>query len=205
MALTFYREQKRWAFTHAVLPLAVYIATRDPVLSLLLAYVWESVELLVSLRYKYFREKADDSLIGDPLNATLSILAMFLLDTAFGWAVAFRAEVSIIRRLLCLIALAAPASLIEVGDSTNRRFVHTGVLLYTVFYTAVALAVYVPIFSSVSAGVANSVLTWLLIVNVYALAIAPLALSLEFPPYLRIISVSLLIALLGGILVLSLK
>lgn len=83
--------------SHFLVPAALYFALRDPVASLLLMYVWESVELAVYMifkgRYVMFagrtdtttRETAGDSLLGDPLMGATGIAVFFVADKAFSW------------------------------------------------------------------------------------------------------------------------
>ena len=81
----FYLEQKRWPFAHAISNIALYQATRDPVLSLLLAYVWETLEFLLSLRFKFMKETMGDKMVGDIGVGFLSIWAFWVIDKTFGF------------------------------------------------------------------------------------------------------------------------
>lgn len=194
-AVPFYAEQAGWPFVHAVVPLALYFATRDLELTLLLIYVWESVERVLALFIKYFKESVYDSLIGDPLVGATAAFTFWLLDQATGWDDALRANVSPLRRAACFIVIAALASFIELGST---RVVHVGVLIYTLFYTIVALLFY----GSAPLLVLQSVLAWLIIVHIYALAAAP---RITVPStFLRVFGTELLV-LVGALIALLIK
>ena len=90
----FWLETTAWSLAHYLVYAALYWASRNLLLSLLLMYVWESIELAIYLlagnRYAVFvgtagtteRESVADSLIGDPLIGGLGI-ATFALADAF--------------------------------------------------------------------------------------------------------------------------
>jgi len=98
----FWREDSVYPFVHAVIPAALYFATRNATLSLLLMYVWETLELTLALLVSSstFGESAADALIGDPLVGALGIGALALADVAFGWAPLVRATAPLWLRLL---------------------------------------------------------------------------------------------------------
>jgi len=97
MSESFWLERRAWPLSHFLVPSALYFALRDPVASLLLMYVWESVELAVYMlfrgRYVMFagntdtttRETVADSLLGDPIMGGTGIALFYVADLVFSW------------------------------------------------------------------------------------------------------------------------
>lgn len=93
---SFWMEQRVWPLMHFLTPAALYWATRNAVVSILLIYVWESIEaavyVLAGWRYVTVtkagqpeRELALDSLIGDPIMGALGIAVLAFADFTFHW------------------------------------------------------------------------------------------------------------------------
>lgn len=109
MNSAFWRDNSVYPFVHAVLPAALYFATRNALLSLLLMYVWETIEatLALAISRQTFGESAADSLIGDPLVGTLGIGALALLDAAYGWVDVVKRAAPLWLRLLAFAYVAS--------------------------------------------------------------------------------------------------
>jgi hypothetical protein len=186
----FYKEQTRWAFVHATVPLAIYFATRNIVLTLLLIYVWETIEYILSRFISYLHESVGDSLVGDPVVGSLTVFSFWLLDQATDWDDAI-VDVSGRRRFFCILVLFCVTPLIEIGQRTNLRLCapHVGTLLYALAYAGVVLVFYVPHLGSTPIG--QSVFVWLIIVALLALAAAP---HTDTPSsFQRVVSMELLV------------
>jgi len=163
-ALKFWSEDAAWPLAHYLIPASLYFAIRNPWITLLLAYVWESVEfLLSSLRadkillddeqkapFERLNKKDDnffsepdrsDSLIGDPLQALLSVMTFYFADTFLGWT----PPDGLFSPMLRLGAVAAVTATWIVADYSvrccNRKFRY-GALIYGIIYIGSTLAFY---------------------------------------------------------------
>lgn len=182
----FWKEQTRWPLVHATFSLAIYFLTRDIVLALLLVYVWESIEYVLSRIFPYFKESRGDSVFGDPLVDALSIFAFWILDQATEWDDVLLNNVSSSRRLWCFIVLVPFGLLVEVGQSAQRARCdpHIGSLLFLLAYIGVVLAFFASLFSELPA-LMESVLVWLIFVVFYGLFVIPYFVSPS--PWVRIV------------------
>lgn len=198
----FYKEQTRWPFVHAVVALALYFALRNLVLTFLLLYVWESFEVLIAAAYNYFSEGKTDSLLGDPLIGALSAFAFWILDQTTGWDDVFHDSVGGWRRFLCFALIAVPSALVEKDKSDVRiRRPHIGTLLYTLYYIVVAVIFYIGIFDE-PVAVGQSVLAWLTIVFIYALA-GGAPITIGFPVFMRVFFAEVAVTMTASILFLT--
>jgi hypothetical protein len=184
----FYLEQSSWPFVHAVVPLALYFATRDIVLTLLLIYVWESLEFLLSRVVVWLRESIWDKVIGDPMIGALSVLVFWILDEATGWDDVFRSQVGGTRRFFGFLLVWLPSSLVLLDRrraGVDRWYTPVlGAPLYALVYIGLALAIYSPYLRPFDA-VGQSVLAWLTLVAFYAVLTVP---AVAVPsPFLRVL------------------
>jgi hypothetical protein len=193
----FWREERSWPFSHVVMPLAVYVTTQDITLSLLVIYVWETAEQVLSYANPYFGETRNDSLIGDPLLGASAIFAYAAIGSALGVREPFLAATSVGVRLVALLALGVLTVVLamdeRVVERAERRWLaRCGVPLYTLASVGIILAFYIgPALQS--ASVANALAAWLALQLVYgalATPVAPLAVRTYAALYMRMLVVS---------------
>lgn len=137
----------------------------------------------------YFEEPADDSLIGDIIVGSLSIVNFWLLDQATGWGEAVLSDTTPVFRFFAFAAVALPSVAIELSIF-NTRPVHAGTLLYATVYIAAASIFYF-VFAELSADALKSVFAWLAIVVLNALVAAPYWSALSV--WLRIVLAELIV------------
>ena len=176
---TFYRENTAWPFVHALINAHLYIATRKWTLSLLLMYIWETIEFaVVSQLTKTFAENVDDTLISDPLVGFTIISALWLIDHQTHWDVDFRENVPNYIRAVCFIIVGLLATILSSIDDKSGGIV----LAIGTLYILITLAFYGPyIWSraqevSVAASqsrAAQSVAIWLILIAVITIVAAP--------------------------------
>jgi uncharacterized membrane protein YhaH (DUF805 family) len=148
----FYKENKIWPYVHAVTPLALFVATRDLTLSILLVYVFETAEIIVSFSRPYFKENSPDSLIGDPLNGALTIFAGWLASQGTRSNEIFLHRVSFWTRWGCFGVIGVLASLVAIitcplnKETKDRQRNTIGTAIIAIIYVGVALLFYVPHF-----------------------------------------------------------
>lgn len=199
----FYKEQTSWPFVHAVVFLALYFATRDIVLTLLLIYVWETFEFLLSNVWPYLRESMWDKMVGDPVIGSLSVLAFWVLDQATGWDDTFVQEVNPWWRFFGFVAVSVPGWLIVLDKRVEGRdwMPLFGTALYALVYIGLGLAIYS---DYLSGAVGDSVLAWLAIVAFLALFAIP---ALPWPgPFMRVLAAELLVlAITFGVFIQSIS
>lgn len=175
--LDFVHERTAWPFVHAVLPLALYAVSRNLALSLLLIYVWESLEAIGSLFTRTLTESKPNALISDPLVGALAIFALYVLDCAFGWGESFCESVPLGLRLGAFAVLALFNGL--AFFYTPRVQTSTWTLVWPVPVIALLYAAALLIFfnraifrpqSDAEADAGASVLVWLLLASFFAMA-----------------------------------
>lgn len=167
----FWRENSVYPFVHSVVPAALYVATRRVALSLLLMYVWETVEATLALvaSRAMFGEHAADSLIGDPLVGALGIGALALLDAAYDWAPAVCAATALGTRLLAFAYIAGLSlAFFPLGAERVVRLRPRLVAAYGVSIVLIGLLMYAPALRA--PRVAAPVAAWLALVAALALA-----------------------------------
>ena len=198
-AAPFWREPATFPFAHAVVPLALYFTTRNILLSLLLIYVWETIETLISLLWPYFREKRLDSLLGDPLVGSLGIFAFAFLDEAFGWRDAFRDFYGDSRGIALRTTAFAAAFLgsalltLDRGDAV-RIYVHFGVAFFTALYVGVFLAIFSEQFEE--SGVL-ALLTYVVVLGFIVFVRGKSLQSLSSSIFLRVVATQAVFALVS--------
>jgi hypothetical protein len=198
MSQAFYKEQTRWPFVHAVVPLALYFATRNIILSLLLIYVWETAERLLKRVTSYFSENDDDSLIGDPLIGSLSIFSFWVFDQATGWDTVICENTNPWLRAACFLLIAVVSPIVELDKSKlEARGPHLGTLAYALYYYVIALLFYTFAFTDPPA-VGQSVAAWLAIVFIYAL-VAAAPLWVDFSLFMRIFMAEVFVTMVAAI------
>lgn len=137
----FYEERAPWPFVHATAPLLLYFVTRNLTLSLLLIFLWETLETLLSLMFNFFSEQKPNSLIGDPLVGALTILGFFFLDVAFGWRRPFTMSVSPWLRFAAFLTIGVASSIVIVdGDGDAGSWLSVGLLIFGIVYIGLVLA-----------------------------------------------------------------
>jgi len=210
--LRFLHERSAWPFVHAVLPLALYATLRNAVLALLLIYVWETLETLLSLFLRSFTENKTDSLLGDPLVGALAIATLYTLDSAFGWQSAVLATTSLAARLGAFAVLGAVSAL---GFAFRPRASNLSwslvwvVPLISALYAATLLVFYNRVLfrarTDAESDAGTSVVVWLLLVFAYATAatLSPPTTRLLSSTFLRVLAAELLL-LAGALLALIL-
>lgn len=171
----FTSEEKIWPYVHTLVPAALYIATRRPILSLLIMYVSESLEAIFRNVYHVFWEDVNDALISDPLIGALAILLFWLLDQTTGADIAFRRLVSPWLRFFAFVLVVVATPVANVLDGAR---VHWGALAYYAIYLFVALVFYHRLLLSASRGAlewtaAQSIVVWLVLTLVYTLVALP--------------------------------
>ena len=169
----FWREDSPWPFVHAVVPLAVYVSLRHLLVSLLLIYVWETVETLLGIVLPFFKEPKLNSLVSDPLVGTASILVFVAFEAALDNQAEFLAAASATRRITALVLIGALSPLAALGDrtETKRWSLRYGALLYALLYFIVVIVAY----AGVASSVRSSLVVWITLLVLYALAVTPIA------------------------------
>lgn len=188
MSNEFWRDNSVYPFVHAVLPAALYFATRKALLSLLLMYVWETVEALSALvvSQTVFGEGAADSLIGDPLVGALGIGALALLDVAYGWAAVVTATTALWLRLLAFayVAVLSLGFFVLSADDVERMRALL-VALYGIGIVLIALLMYSVALRT--PGFRAPLAAWLALVGVLAIVAA---LPGPSSAYVRVVAVN---------------
>jgi len=173
----FWREESPYPFAHFVLPLALYGAVRNVLLTMLLVYVWESVEqLLARTGYaRYAGEQWDDSWFGDIVLGLLAAGTFAVADSTYGW----REAVQMMGPPLWLRVvgyLAIVLASVMVRWQCGGTWVRWQLLLFTAVYAAVTLAVFAPYWNAgAGAGplIRASTLAWLAVALVAMLISLP--------------------------------
>ena len=173
-ALPFYEERALWSFAHATCALALYIASRNIVLSLLLMFVWESYEAIASRYVVFFLEDIGDSLIGDPLVGALAIFTAWLIGQATGWDAIALEEAGFWRRWLCFVVIALINSGVGAvfhpdGQRSNRHIVTRGVILVLLLQVVTIFSFYGNLLES---RLGPNIVWWLLMGLAYGWAAA---------------------------------
>jgi len=176
----------------------LYIATRDWKLSILLMYIWESVEFgIVSQFTDKFSEMIDDSLLGDPIIGITIILALYFIDYHTGWDIDFRKTVPNWIRFIEFITTGFVLTILGTINDHSAAIV----LAIGVAYIAITLIFYgYYLFKetierqlvAMQREAKKSVALWLGIVIILMAVVAPNEVPLgEFPynTYMRVIFV----------------
>lgn len=171
----FYKEEKIWPFVHSLVPAALYIALRRPILALLIIYISETAEAIFRDIYQVFWETVADSLIGDIVIGSLAIGVFWLLDQATGADIAFRRTVSPWLRFVAFVLVVVATPIANIVSSVS---VNWGALAYYAIYLTVALVFYHPLLLKAHRGVvewvaAQSIIVWLTLTFVYTLVALP--------------------------------
>jgi hypothetical protein len=177
LKIPFYKENKIWPFVHSVMPLALFFTSRNIVLSLLLIYVFETMEKTVSFFTPYFKENAADSLIGDPVNGALAIFAGWLVTQGTNSNERFLHEVGFWRRWGCFLVIGAVGSIIAIitcpegFESRDRQRITIGVALIIVVYVGIVLLFYLPYLEDTQ--ISFDITLWLIGASFIALCAEP--------------------------------
>jgi hypothetical protein len=146
---------------HYILPAALYAASRNLFLSLWLVWAWESVEHVLALGFPSLAETWYDSLLGDPLQGSLSIASMYLADAVWLWGESVVARVPLALRLLHFGIVAVTSF---GANSFAGASLRVGVLAYGALYVGSALLIY---------GANDDVAAWLVTVGAVTLVATP--------------------------------
>lgn len=139
MSFTFFLEETAWPYAHSLVPAALYIAARNPLIALLLIYFNETAEVLLAPFAPALRETSDDSLVGDIILGGMAIFIYWLIDLATGAHIAFRARVPLVLRITAAV-LVILASFVVVRLKTDT--INGGVLVFYAFYALIPLVLY---------------------------------------------------------------
>lgn len=166
----FWREDTAYPFIHYVVAGSFYFMTRRLLLSLYAGYVWESIEvLLVFIGLSFFLESRYDSLLGDIIIDTLSIVTLYAIDVFTGWHHSVLRHVPFAWRIAAFVLIAAASF---IGNRFDTDNVHFGVIIFATLFVVLAVAVYaIPLIGSGSWRAIASVVVWLSIGVVQAAAI----------------------------------
>lgn len=136
---TFFREDSIWPYVHCLINGSLYYNVRSWRLSLLLMYIWETLEYAVVSQFSdKFSEAKDDSLVGDPIVGFLIITALFIADVILGGKTAFIRTVPAYIRFLCFVTHGIMATVVGFFNSNSGW----PILLVGVLFVAIALAFY---------------------------------------------------------------
>lgn len=163
----YFAEEEQFAYVHAVLPAALYIAIRRPLVAILIVYVFESFEQAAGPFVSFFCESAQKGLLGDPAQGAAAILGLWIIDQVWGWDLAFRARVNGWLRLLMFIFLAAASPFVPTAVQTET--VNWGILIYYAIYIFFPLLFFNQVVFNVQPGdsearqAGRSVILWLVL------------------------------------------
>lgn len=161
----FWREESVFPALHYVVPLLLYQATRNALLTIVIVYAWETVEQTAARHgYRHLAgEQWDDSWIGDILMGALPACTFALLDDVYGWreAVTGTAGPPLALRVLLYVAVAV-ASLFLHRWQPSRTW-RPELVVFALAYAGLGLAVFAPFWASHGPGAAirASTLAWL--------------------------------------------
>lgn len=178
-APNFWKERDPWPYAHAIVPLTLYAMSRQYLFSLLLIYVWESVEALIGLLAPYYDENKYNSLISDPIVGALAITTLFLLDCATGWGDAFCEAVSLGLRVLVFVVVGLGSTVLLIDRHADRdgKRLNEGVVwlaLGTALFGGIVLSLGLRgQTSDASILAAQAIAVWVVIVLFLAIFIAP--------------------------------
>lgn len=200
--LRFLRERTAWPFVHAIIPLALYAVSRNLTLSLLLIYVWESLETIFSLFGSLFSENKTDSLIGDPIVGSLAIFTLYVLDCTFGWRTVFCDSVPLALRLGAFAVLGLISALAFAYKPHNFNLTCSFVWVVPVMallYAATILVFFNRIIfrpqtaAEMEAG--TSTLVWLLLAGVFTAAatLSPPSTTFLSSTFVRVVAAEVLV------------
>lgn len=173
---TWYRENSVWPYVHSATPAAVYIWTRDPVLALLIAYISETAEVILSSDIPTLNEQMWDSLVADPITDGLAILVFWLLDQLMHTDVIVLIYVPWWRRLAVFLVCFVAGS---IPNLVHTPIIYGGIsLFYAVTVFAVVVGYYKYIFLSrpntVERLIGQNLLSYLAVLSVYAIVALPI-------------------------------
>jgi len=197
----FYEEQSMWPFAHATCMLALYIASRNIVLSLLLMFAWETYEVIASKYIVFFVEDIGDALIGDPLVGALAVFTAWMIDQATGWDDIAREEVGLWRRWICIAIIAllntAIGYVFRVFEHGNNNLLVTrAAVIFSVLLQVITIFAFYGTLLDSQLG--PNIVWWLLVVFIYGLSAAFPA---DYPSaFIRVVVAEILV-LLGNFIV----
>ena len=191
---TFYRENTAWPYVHTIINAALYIATRNWLLSVVLMFVWEMVEYgIISQVSKTFSENPDDTILGDPIIGITIITALWLVDRATGWNIAFVVAVGPWIRFAAFVTVAVITSILATAFHESGL----AILLIGALYILASVLFYAPYTGhSVQAQAWRSVVIWLYFVFIVTLLCAARNVpSGQFPYniYMRVLFLNLVL------------
>lgn len=199
----FWQEQAVWPYVHSLIPMAVYIATRDLRLSILVLYISETLELLGAGTLQVLAECIWDALLGDILIGTMAIFNLWLLDQRDDAGLYFKMIFSPWWRLAAFLFAFASMPLAPTFPIADT--VTLGVLIFYVLYAAGGAWFYWGALKPAPYGspeylAGRSVATWLVYAGIYALVAFPISDQTATSRFFRMASVSLLLFLTSAVL-----
>lgn len=192
--------------------MALYIATRDITLTVLILYLSETGELLGASVIGVFAENIWDALFGDILIGASAVFNLWLLDQGDGADVAFQSLVSPWWRFLAFFFVFAWMPLTPAFPVDNTFTL--GVLLFTGPYVLGSLWFYKPLFDNTTALpqktlqqslAARSILTWLCYTCIYVAAALPISDNVATSRFVRMLSVSIVLLGVSAVIIFARK
>lgn len=114
-------EESPWPFVHSVVPLAVYVLTRNFLLTLVLMYAWETLETVLGMFSDFFNETKSDALIGDIVIGLASVLVFMLFELAFDLRDNFLASVGLTTRISALVTIGVLSLIVSMDSQLSKR------------------------------------------------------------------------------------